>query len=69
VDKPAAWNMKLVLLEAIRNTGNALFVDYNDVICCAWERVVAVCGNPTLRVSLDSRCRRERTFPGTPRGP
>lgn len=36
---------------------------YSSVIRGARMGAVTVCGNPPLRVSLDSRCPRERTFP------
>ena len=63
VDKPAAWNTKLVPPKAVRNMEMPVSEYYNSVIRGARAELVAVCGNPSLRVSLDSRCPRERTFP------
>jgi len=49
--------------EAIRNMEMPVFKDYNRVIRGARMGAVTVCGNPPLRVSLDSRCPRERNLP------
>ena len=63
VDKPAAWDTKLVSREAIRNMEMPVFKDYNRVIRGVRMSGNAVCGNPPLSVSLDSRCPRERNLP------
>lgn len=63
VDKPAAWNTKLVPREVIRNMKMPVFKDYNHVIHGSQMSGTAVCGNPLRRVSLEGRCPRERNFP------
>ena len=63
VDKPAAWNTKLVPREVIRNMEMPVFKDYIHVIRGPWMPGNAVCGNPPLHVSLEGRCPRERNFP------
>ena len=49
--------------EAVRNTEMPVSEYYSSVIRGARMGAVTVCGNPPLRVSLDSRCPRERNLP------